>query len=154
MKYVSILVQHHAGPTGDVLICKNSDGVWEFPCDLIRTNETDEEAAERVAWEQLGIKVTAGKRAMVGRKLIEDGVVEHLAEGNITHDTHSKFTFHNYYETVNKWQAEPKIGKYNEFKWVHPSELGEYEFAGDDKNFMAKYDPWINARAIPDVRMY
>ena len=159
MKFVSILVQHHAGPTGDVLICKNKDGVWEFPNDRIRTNETDEEAAERVAWEQLGLKVTAGKRAMIGRKTLNDGVVEHLAEGNITHDTNSKFVFRNYYECVSKWSmepfyAEPKAGTYTEFKWVHPSELGEYEFAGDDKAFMAKYDPWINARFIPDVRMH
>ena len=25
---------------------------------------------------------------------------------------------------------------------------------GDDVNFMAKYDPWINAKFIPDRRMY
>ena len=153
MKFVSILVQHHAGPTGNVLICKNRDGAWEFPCDRVRVNETEEEAAERLGWEALGMKVVAGNRAMLGRKLPQDGVVEHLAEGNITHNTNSKFNFHVYYECVNKWQAEPKSDKYTEFKWVHPSELGEYEYAGDDKNFMAKYDPWINARVIPDVRM-
>ena len=154
MKYVSVLVQHHAGPTGDVLICKNADGVWEFPCDRIRTAETDEEAAARVAWEQLGIEVQVGKRTMVGRKKPQDGVTEHIACGNITHNTNSKYIYHNYFEAVNKWQAEPQSERYTEFKWVHPSKLGEYEFAGDDKNFMAKYDPWINARTIPDVRMY
>ena len=154
MKFVSILVQHHAGPTGKVLICKNSDGVWEFPNDRIRTNVTDEEAAERVAWEQLGMKVAVGKRTMVGRKLLNDGTVEHLAEGNITHNTHTKFNFRNYFEAVNKWQTEPKSDRYTEFKWVHPTELGQYEFAGDDANFMAKYDPWVNGRPIPDRRMY
>ena len=154
MKYVSVLIQHHVGPTGNVLICKNKDGVWEFPHDRIRTNETDEEAAGRVAWEQLCMKVTVGKRTMIGRHYPKDGTVEHLAEGNITHNTHTKFDFHNYYEAVNKWQTEPKSEIYSEFKWVHPTELAQYEFAGDDVNFMAKYDPWVNGRDIPDVRMY
>ena len=49
MKYISVLIQHHAGPTGDVLICKNADGKWEFPHDRIRTMESGEEAAERLA---------------------------------------------------------------------------------------------------------
>ena len=153
MKTVSVLIQHHQGPTGDVLICKNADGVWEFPHDRERTNETEAAAAARIAGEQLGMTVSVGKLAMRGRKKPSDGTVEHLPEGNITHNTNSKFNFHVYYECVNKWQTEPKSDKYAEFKWVYASELGEYEFAGDDKNFMAKYDPWINARAIPDVRM-
>ena len=154
MEFISVLIQHHAGPTGDVLIGKNADGVWEFPNDKIRTNETYEEAVERVAWEQTGIKAAPGIRLMIGHNYTKDGTVEHLPEGNITHDTHTKHNYHNYFGAVNKWQYEPKTGKYTEFKWVHPSELGEYEFAGDDKNFMAKYDAWINARFIPDVRMF
>ena len=154
MKFISVLVQHHAGPTGDVLICKNKDGVWEFPHDKIRTNETEAEAAERVVWEQLGVKAAVGKCTMIGRNRPEDGYVEHIVCGNITHNTNSHDNYHCYYEAVNKWQTEPKSEVYSEFKWVHPSELGEYEFEGDDKNFMAKYDPWINGREIPDVRMY
>ncbi len=153
MKYISVLLQHHAGPTGDVLICKNKDGVWEFPNGTVRTNETEEEAAARVCWEVLGVKATVGKLAMIGRKMPQDGYVEHIACGNITHNTNFKFNFHCYYEAVNKWQMEPKSDVYTEFKYVHPSELGQYEFAGDDKNFMAKYDPYINAEYIPDVRM-
>ena len=39
------------------------------------------------------------------------------------------------------------------FMWVHPSELGKVEYAGDDRNFMGKYDPWIRGGAIPNVRM-
>ncbi len=154
MKFVSVVIQHHAGPTGDVLICRKAGGAWEFPSDRIRTNETDEEAAERVAWEQLGMKVAVGKRAMIGRKKPQDGVTEHIACGNITHNTDSKFIFRNYYEAVNKWQTEPKAGTYDEFRWVHPSELGQIGFSGDDASFMAKYDPWVNGRPIPDVRMY
>ncbi len=80
--------------------------------------------------------------------------MEHLPEGNITHNTHTKDDYHLYMEAVNTWQSEPKAGAYAEFKWVHPSELGKYEFAGDDVNFMAKYDPWVNGRFIPDRRMY
>ena len=151
---ISVLIQHHAGPTGDVLICKNADGVWEFPHGILRTNETEAEAAERIAWEQLGMKVVPGKLAMTGHKKPADGTTEHFMCGNITHNTNTKCNFHNYYEAVNKWQTEPAATVYSEFKWVHPSELGQYEYAGDDVNFMAKYDPWINARPVPDRRMY
>ena len=151
---ISILVQHHAGPTGNVLIAKNKNGVWEFPNGTMRTNETEAEAAERIAWEVLGMKVVPGKMIMTGHKYPADGYVEHIVCGNITHNTHTKSNFHNYYEAVNKWQVEPKSDVYSEFMWVHPSELGNYEFEGDDVNFMAKYDPYINAAFIPDVRMY
>ena len=151
MTYISILIQHHAGPTGDVLIQKNADGVWAFPCGRQRVNETEAEAVERIAWETLGIKVTPGKLTLRGHKSPKDGYVEHIYEGNITHNTHTRCDYHCYYEAVNTWQAEPKTDL--ETKWVHPSELGMYEYAGDDVNFMAKYDPWINGREIPDKRM-
>ena len=36
---------------------------------------------------------------------------------------------------------------------IHPSELGQLEYGGDDKNFMGKYDPWIRGGVIPNVRM-
>ena len=150
---ISALIQHHAGPTGDVLLCKNADGVWEFPHGVARVNEPEAEAVERIAWESLGMKVRPGKLTMSGHKNPQDGVSEHIACGNITHNTNTKCNWHNYYEAVNIWQTEPQPGTYSEFIWVHPSELGSYEFDGDDKNFMAKYDPWINGRTIPDVRM-
>ena len=151
MKYISVLIQHHAGPTGGVLILKNADGVWEFPHDRIRTMESGGEAAERTAWEQLGIKVTAGKMTMIGHKNPQDGVSEHIACGNITHNSNTKCDYHCYYEAVNKWGGEPKID--GEYKWVPVKALGQYQFAGDDADFMAKYDPWVNGREIPDQRM-
>lgn len=154
MTYISVLIQHHAGPTGDVLICKNGDGVWEFPNGRVLTGETEQAAAARVAAEQLGMTVTVGKLTMIGHKRPQDGTSEHFFCGNITHDTNTKCDYHTYYEAVNTLQTEPAAGKYAEYKWVHPSELGQYTFAGDDENFMAKYDPWINAREIPDRRMY
>ena len=153
MKYVSVLIQHQAGPTGDVLIGKNADGVWEFPNGRARTNESEAEAAERIAWEQFGIKIVAGKTAMIGHKSPRDGSVEHIYYSNITHNTHTRSDYHYYLEAVNKWQTEPKTDVYSELKWVHPSELGQYDFGGDDANFMAKYDPWIHGQEIPDVRM-
>lgn len=153
MKSISVLVQHHAGPTGGVLICKNKEGVWEFPNGTVRTNESDSQAAARVCREVLGIDVGVGKMAMLGHKMPQDGYVEHIVCGNITHNTHTKSDYHCYYEAVNTWQAEPKSEVYSQMKYVHPSELGQYEFGGDDKNFMAKYDKYINAGLIPDVRM-
>ena len=153
MIQISVLIQHHQGPTGDVLLCRNADGVWEFPHGKARTNETDEEAAERIAWEQLGMKIKVGKLTLSGHKSPQDGTVEHIACGNITHNTHTKCDWHNYYEAVNVWQTEPKPGTYSEFCWVHPSELGQLEFAGDDKSFMGKYDPWIRGGFIPNLRM-
>lgn len=154
MKFVSVLIQHHGGPTGDVLICKKRGGTWEFPTDKVRTNETEEEAVSRIAWEQLHMKVAVGKLTMIGRHLKQDGYSEHIACGNITHNTNTKHDYHEYYEAVDTWQVEPKSDVYSSFKWVHPSELAQYKFEGDDKNFMAKYDPWINSREIPDCRMY
>lgn len=154
MKFVSALIQHHAGPTGDVLICKNENGKWEFPHTTVRCNETSEEAVARLAGEQLHMTVKAGKLALIGHKMPNDGTVEHIACGNITHNTNTKCDYHEYYEAINTWQVEPSGDTYAEYKWVHPSELAAYEFEGDDVNFMAKYDPWVNARFIPDVRMY
>jgi hypothetical protein len=95
-----------------------------------------------------------GKLTMQGRKYPKDGTVEHIVCGNITHNTHTKCDFHNYYEAVNVWQTEPKTGVYTEFQYVHPSKLGQYEFDGDDVNFMAKYDPWVHGQFIPERRMY
>lgn len=154
MKTISVLIRHHAGPTGDVLICKSASGAWEFPHDRVRTNETDAAAAQRVAAEQLGMTVSVGRLESIGRKRPADGTVEHLAEGNITHNTHTKDDYHVWYEAVNTWQSEPQAGIYGEFLWVHPSELGQYDFAGDDRNFMARYDPWIAGRPIPDAHIY
>ena len=153
MTTISVLIQHHAGPTGDVLVCKNADGVWEFPWGTARTNEEDEKAAERIAWETLGMTIRVGKLTLTGHKMPKDGTTEHIPCGNITHNTNTKCNWHNYYEAVDIWQTEPKEGRYTEYRWVHPSKLGELEFAGDDVNFMAKYNPWINGREIPDVRM-
>lgn len=154
MKFVSVLIQHHAGPTGDVLVCKKKDGAWEFPTDKVRTNETAEAAAARIAADQLHMTVKVGKMTLIGRHMPHDGYEEHITCGNIRHNTNTKHDYHEYYEAVDTWQTEPEKGVYDEFKWVHPSELGGIDFAGDDKNFMAKYDPWINARVIPDRRMY
>lgn len=154
MTNISVLIQNIAGPMGKVLIGKNPDGTWSFPAGTQRTNEPAADACERIAWECLGIKVKAGKLAMLGHKMPKDGRTEHIVCGNITHDTNTKCDYHAYYEAVNTWQAEPESKCFTELCWVHPSKLGAYTFAGDDANFMAKYDPWINGREIPDVRMY
>ena len=79
MNTVSVLIRHHAGPTGDVLICKNEDGTWEFPSGKVHVSETDEEAVERIAWETIGLRAKAGILAMIGHKDPSDGVTEHLA---------------------------------------------------------------------------
>jgi predicted NUDIX family NTP pyrophosphohydrolase len=154
MNSISVLIQHHCGPTGDVLIYKNANGVWEFPNGVQRTGETPEAAVSRIAMETVGMVVTPGKLTMLGHKRPQDGKTEHLVVGNITHNSNTKCDYHSYYEAINTWQTEPVSAEAREYKWVHPSELGEYTFAGDDENFMAKYDPWVNAREIPDRRMY
>jgi ADP-ribose pyrophosphatase YjhB (NUDIX family) len=154
MIYISALIQDQAGPTGKVLIGRTKEGVWEFPHDRIRTNESEEEAVSRMAHEVLGLTVKPGKLTMTGHKRPKDGTTEHILCGNITHDTHTKCDYHNYYEAVNLWGGEPKSEAYTQFTWVHPSELGQYTFAGDDASFMAKYDPWIHGGEIPDQRMF
>ena len=154
MTEITLLIQHHAGPTGDVLVCQLPGGGWELPKGYIRVNETPENAVVRTAWETLGIQVKAGKLIVQGRKYRKDGTVEHIPCGNITHNTHTKCDEHWYYEAIDTYQTEPNAGAYAAFQWVHPSELGLVELTGDDKAFLDKYDPWINGRTIPDVRMY
>lgn len=154
MQYLSVLIHHHIGPTGKVLIAKNEAGVWEFPHGHVRECESDEAAVARVCQETLGMEVKADKLEMLGHKKPLDGTVEHIVCGNITHNTHTKCDYHKYYSAVDVWQTEPKPGVYTEFAWVHPTELGQYEFGGDDRAFMAKYDPWVNGKNIPDTRMY
>ena len=140
MTFVSALIQDVAGPTGKVLLCKKEDGAWELPGCIIHTAETAERAVVRLVWAKLGIDVQVGKMIMIGRHLRPES------------DT--KYDFHEYYEAVNTWGATPKSDVYKEMFWVHPSELANSEFEGDDKNFMAKYEPWVNCRTIPDCRMY
>ena len=144
MTEISLLIQHHAGPTGDVLVCQRPDGVWELPKGYIRVNETPETAVQRTAWETVGVQAKAGKLITQGKKYKKDG----------THNTHTKCDEHWYYEAVDVYQEEPKAGAYSAFQWVHPSELGTVALQGDDQAFLRKYDPWINGRTIPDVRMY
>lgn len=153
MIYISLLIQHHAGPTGKVLVCRSGDGLWHFPCGKARTCESDEDAAERTAWETLGMKIRVGKLALTGHKAPNDGTTEHIPCGNITHNTNTKCDWHNYYEAVDVWQTEPKACEELEYCWVPQTELGQLRYEGDDKAFILKYDPWINRRPVPDVRM-
>ena len=53
MTEITLLIQHHAGPTGDVLVCQLPEGGWELPKGYIRVNETPETAVARTAWETL-----------------------------------------------------------------------------------------------------
>ena len=153
MNTISVLIRSHAGPTGEVLVCKTAGSHWELPHGTQRTGETPQQAAERIAWEQLSMKITVGSLQMTGHKAPQDGYVEHIVCGNITHNTHTKCDYHHYYDAVDLFQTGPKIGAYTEFQWVHPSELGGVGLTGDDGSFVAKYGPWINGRTIPDVRM-
>ena len=73
MTEVSVLIQHHAGPTGDVLVIKNADCTYTFPTGKVRCNETEAEAAKRIAWEVLGMDTIVGKMALIGHKKPEDG---------------------------------------------------------------------------------
>jgi ADP-ribose pyrophosphatase YjhB (NUDIX family) len=138
MVTVSILVKDICGPNGKILVCRRkADGVWELPSGKVRTNETPERFISRIAWEQLGVDVTVGILQMRGRK----------SGPNALHN------FHEYYEAVNTWGAEPKSDVYDEMTWVHPSEMSGCAFEGDDRAFLAKYCPWVTGGEISDVRM-
>lgn len=153
MKYISILIRQNAGPASSVLVCKRAGGGWELPCGTVRTGETEQEAAVRVAWEQLQMETAAGRLAMLGHKYPKDGFDEHILCGNITHNTHTKHNWHCYYESSAHWKAQPRPGIYDQFKWVRPSELDRCGLSGDDGQFAAKYQPWACGGEIPDVRM-
>ena len=66
MIQVSVLIQHHQGPTGDVLLCRSFGGAWEFPHDKARVNETEEEAAEFAAAVIETAEIETGIRAQAG----------------------------------------------------------------------------------------
>lgn len=139
MIFASVIVKDVKGSTGKVLICRRSPAdKWEFPCSKLRTNETPGRGVVRIAWEQLGMGVTPGILHMRGRR---------KSPGTL-------YDFHEYYEAVNTWHAEPAGNVFSETAWVHPSELGQYEFDGDDKAFVSKYLSWITGGEIKDAKLY
>lgn len=75
---ISLLLQHHAGPTGDVLVCQRPDGGWELPKGYIRVNETPETAVIRTAWKHWAFRLRREKQIMQGKKYRKDGTVEHI----------------------------------------------------------------------------
>ena len=133
MTHISVLIQNVAGPTGKVLIGKRDDGTWALPTDVLHTGEDPARACMRIAWEQLRVDVDVNKLEM--RALRKDGCG------------------HEYYSAVCARQQRPEDGWFVETAWVHPMELGRYEFGGDDGKFMAKYIPWLWCREVPDARL-
>ena len=133
MTHISVLIQNIAGPTGRVLIGKKDNGKWGLPTDTLHTMEDPARACMRIAWEQLHIDVHVSKLEMRG--LRKDGGC------------------HEYYSAVSARPQRPDEGWFAETAWVHPMELGQYEFDGDDEKFMAKYIPWLWCREVPDVRL-
>ena len=150
---ISVLLQEHAGPTGRVLVLKDSDGGYRFPEGYVRVNESEAAAVERLVTEQFSVTAEAGRLLLIGHKKPADGYVEHLYEGNITHNTHTRCDYHCYYAAVRKWPEALSVPAGSELCWVLAEELGALSFAGDDADFLAKYDPWVNGREIPDRRM-
>lgn len=139
MTTASVLIRDIAGPTGRILIGRRvPGGPWEFPSGKTRTGETSGRFVARIVWEQLGIDVSVGRLQMRGRKKTPEALYDD----------------HEYYDAVNIWKMTPKTDAFAETAWVHPSELSRYEFGGDDRNFIAKYFPWVTGGEIPDVRMY
>jgi 8-oxo-dGTP diphosphatase len=95
-------------------------GKWEFPGGKIESGETPEACLKRELTEELGIKSTVG---------------DHLWDG----------TYHYDFGTVRLlvyrvyWEGDTIVAKdHEEYKWVTPADLKEYDFAPADLPFVER----------------
>ena len=112
---------------------------------------------EEMAKELAENIMTLARNTLMVHLRFMDRAISHLTltcDGEIPFATDGRALYYEPWTVLQRYQAEPNAGTYTAFRWVHPSELGLVELTGDDKAFLDKYDPWINGRTIPDVRMY
>ena len=102
---------------------KSSDSLrnkWEFPGGKIENNETPEQCLKREMKEEFGIDVSIG---------------EYLDE-SIYHYEHMSIRLLAYRAFWKGGNIYPKA--HNDFKWVSPDKLYEYDFAPADAPFVNK----------------
>lgn len=128
MLNVSVLLKDIESPMGKYLICRKDGGKWTLPQGHCRSNESTQKAVERIALQQLGLMVKAGKEQMHAHRKIDFYPTEWT-----------------YVDAACQWSSEVKGDTFAETKWVRACELRDYEFEDFDARFMTKFIPWILA---------
>jgi 8-oxo-dGTP diphosphatase len=91
--------------------------LWEFPGGRVEDNETDQQALSRELDEEMQIKVEVGEASVA---------VTHEYSAYIINFCVYRCTL------VTPEENIKKIGVHD-YRWVHPSELDDYEFPGADQ---------------------
>lgn len=110
---------------GSVLIAKRRAGFrlahkWEFPGGKIDHGETPEQCLQREMEEEFGIAVSVGEFLGESIHQYDHGGIRLLV-------------YRIYWEG-----GEMELRDHDEYRWVLPSELGEYEFTAADLPFVER----------------
>jgi len=88
--------------------------LWEFPGGRVEDGESDENALSRELVEKLGISIQIGDLSMHVAHEYDSYHLDLLVYHASTADT-------------------PEAKGVNDFRWVHPSDFGDYQFPGADQ---------------------
>ncbi|MFD0716213.1 (deoxy)nucleoside triphosphate pyrophosphohydrolase [Paenibacillus sp. GCM10027626] len=108
---------------GQILIArrkkgKAQEGLWEFPGGKVEHEETVEECLRRELQEEMNIQI---------RPYASFGINDHYYGSTHIRLIARKATF---------LGGEIGLADHDEYRWVYPRELGEYEFAQADIKFV------------------
>ena len=98
----------------------NQGGKWEFPGGKIKADETPRECLIREMKEEFGINVSVGEFFGESTYRYEHGTIKLLA-----------------FQT--SWiDGQLVLNAHADLRWVYPSQLGDFDFAGADIPFVEK----------------
>ena len=93
---------------------------WEFPGGKLEEGETLEECLTREMMEEMQLKITVGK---------------HFMDSSYDYDF-GTIILHAYWATCEN-QNVPVVLEHEQYKWVKPEDLSNYDFAPADKPIIA-----------------
>ena len=99
---------------------KSLEYKWEFPGGKLEEGETLEECLTREMMEEMQLKITVGKHFMDSTYDYDFGTI----------------ILHAYWATC-KNQNVPVVLEHEQYKWVKPEDLSNYDFAPADKPIIA-----------------
>lgn len=99
---------------------KSLEYKWEFPGGKLEEGETLEECLTREMMEEMQLKITVGK---------------HFMDSSYDYDF-GTIILHAYWATC-KNQNVPVVLEHEQYKWVKPEDLSNYDFAPADKPIIA-----------------
>ncbi|MBQ8671140.1 MAG: (deoxy)nucleoside triphosphate pyrophosphohydrolase [Alphaproteobacteria bacterium] len=99
---------------------KSLEYKWEFPGGKLEEGETLEECLTREMMEEMQLKITVGK---------------HFMDSSYDYDF-GTIILHAYWATCEN-QNVPVVLEHEQYKWVKPEDLSNYDFAPADKPIIA-----------------